>query len=47
MEPCGTAARLSTQDEHWPFKNTVYFLLVKKSFSILIKSPHIPFRRSL
>ena len=43
MEPCRTPARISTQEEHWPFKTTLCFLLVKKSFSILIKSPHIPF----
>ena len=43
MEPCGTLARILNQDQHWPFKTTFSFLLVKKSFSILIKSLHIPF----
>ena len=43
MEPCGTPAPISTQEEHWPFKNLFCFLLVKKSFDMLIKSPHIPF----
>ena len=46
MEPCGTQALISTQDQHWPFKTTLCFLLVNKSFSILIRSPHIPFWRS-
>ena len=46
MEPSGTPAQMSTQDEHWLFKTTFCFLLAKKSFSILIRSPHIPFRRS-
>ena len=36
MEPCGTPAQISTQDEQRPFKNTFCFLLVKKSFSVLI-----------
>ena len=43
MKPCGTPAQLSTQDKQWSFKTILYFLLVKKSFSILIKSLHIPF----
>ena len=43
MDPCGTPVRISTQDKHWPFKTTLCFLLVKKSFNILISSPHIPF----
>ena len=43
MESCGTPARISTQEEHWPFKTTCcfLFLLVKKSFIVLIRSPHI------
>ena len=24
METCGTAAEISTQEEHWPFKTTLY-----------------------
>ena len=32
MKPCDTSARISTQDEHRPFKTTLCFLLVKKSF---------------
>ena len=40
MERCGTPTRISTQEEHWPFKTTLCFLLVKKSFSALIRSPH-------
>ena len=43
MEPRGTPALISNQDEHWPFKTILCFLLVKKSLSILIKSPHISF----
>ena len=43
MEPGDTTARISTQEEYWPFRTTLCFLLVKKSFSILIMSPHIPF----
>ena len=35
MEPCGSPVQISTPDEHWPFKITLCFLLVKKSFSIL------------
>ena len=30
MEPCGTSAWTSTQDEHWLFKTTLCFMLVKK-----------------
>ena len=47
MEPCSTPGRISTQDAPWPFKTTLCFLLVDKSFSIWIKSPHILFWRSL
>ena len=47
IEPCGTPARVSTQEEHWPFKIILCFLLVKKPFSISIRSPRIPFWRSL
>ena len=43
MELCSAPARILTQDEHWSFKTTPCLLLVKKSFSILIKSQHIPF----
>ena len=43
MDPCGNPARISIQEEHWPFKSTPCFLLVMKSFRILIKSRHIPF----
>ena len=47
MKLCGTPVQISTQDEHWSFKSTLCFLLVMKSFSVLIESPHIPFRHSL
>ena len=47
MEPCGTPAHISSQGKYWPFKTTLFFLLVKKSFSILNKSPHIQFWRCL
>ena len=40
MEPCGSPARILTQDEHWSFKSTLCFQLVKKSFSTLL-SLHI------
>ena len=44
MEPCDTPARISTQDEQWPFETALYFLLINKSISVLVvKSPHIPF----
>ena len=47
MEPVGTTARISTQCEHWQFKTTRCFLLVNKSFSFLVRSPHTPFWGSL
>ena len=47
MELWGTPTRISTQEEHWSFKTILCFLLVKKSFSLLMRSPHISFWRSL
>ena len=47
MNSCGTQAWISAQDEHWPFKTTLFFLLLRKSSKILIISPQIPFSRSL
>ena len=47
LEPSNTLARISTQGEYWPFKTTLCFLLVKKSFIILIRSQHIQFGCSL
>ena len=47
MEFWGTPTRISTQEEHWSFKTILCFLLVKKSFSLLMRSPHISFWRSL
>ena len=38
MGPCGTPARIISQNEHWPFKITIDFLLIKKSISTLTKS---------
>ena len=46
-ELCGTLARISTQEEHWPCKTTLCFLLVNNLFSILIRFPHITFWHSL
>ena len=43
MELCDTPAQISTQKEYWSFKTPPYFLLVKKLFGILIRSPHIRF----
>ena len=43
MEHCGTIARMSTQNEHCPFKTTLCSLFTKKSFSILMKSQKTPF----
>ena len=39
METWSTPARISTQDKHWLFQTILCFLLVKKPFIILIKSP--------
>ena len=36
MEHCGTPVRMATQDEHWPFKITLCFLLVKNLFTMLV-----------
>ena len=36
MEHCGTPVRMATQDEHWPFKTALCFLLVKNLFSMLV-----------
>ena len=30
MEPCGTPARMSTQEEHLPYKTALCFLMIKK-----------------
>ena len=40
MVPCDTPLRISAKIERRPFKTNLCFLLVKKSFSILIKSLH-------
>ena len=42
-----TPAQTSTQDEHWPFKTTLCFLLRRKPLKILMISPLISFSRSL
>ena len=47
MDPCGTPAWISAQDEHWPFKTVLCFLLLEKFSKIGIISPQIPFWRSL
>ena len=32
MEPCGTPARISTQEEHWPFKTTLWLFVLCGKF---------------
>ena len=47
IHPWGTPALTSAQEEHWPFKTTVCFLLRIKSRKMFMTSPLIPFWRSL
>ena len=47
MDLWGTPALISTHDEFWPFKTTLWFLLVKKSIKRGNKSPEKPNRRNL
>ena len=47
VEKTIVASIISNQEKHWPLRTILCFLLVKKSFSILIISPHISFWRSL
>ena len=42
----GTPARASAQDEHWPFKPIICFLLQRESRKMLMMSPLISFWRS-
>ena len=44
---CDTPAQMSPEDEHWQFKINLCFLLVKKSFCILIKHLNVSFWCSL
>ena len=40
MEPCGTHARISTQEEHWPFKSTLcFFVMCGKSLNEVFMLP--------
>ena len=32
MEPCGTPARISIQEEHWPFKTTLWLFVLCGKF---------------
>ena len=47
IDPWGTSAWTSAQDEHWPFKTTLCFLWRRKSRKILMLSPFLPFWRNL
>ena len=47
IDPWGTPALTSGQNEHWPFKTTFCFLLWKKSSKMFMISLLIPFWRSL
>ena len=47
IDPWGTPALTSAQDERWPFKTTLCFLLRRKSCKMFMISPVIPFWRSL
>ena len=47
IEPWGTPTLTSAQDEHWPFKTSLCFLLRRMSRKMLMISPLIPFWRSL
>ena len=42
MEPWGTPALMSAQEECWPFKTTLCFLLLRKSVNRANKFPVYP-----
>ena len=40
MNPCRSTARILVQDNHWSFKTTLCFLLLRKSKKIQMKGTH-------
>ena len=43
IDPCGTSAQISAEEEHRPFKTTLCFLSLRKFSKILIISLQISF----
>ena len=47
MEPCGTPALIKPNDERWPFRKTLCFLLSRKLVNNCNKLPQIPLQHNL
>ena len=47
MKPCATPALIKPNDERWPFRKTLCFLLSRKLVNNCNKLPQIPLRRNL
>ena len=47
MDPWGNPAKTSAHEENWPFKTTLCFRSIRKSFIGAIKFPETPFCLSL